>query len=313
MRLFLPVVVTSAAGAWTGAPYWRWLGIAALLAGMDVSTFRHMHDVTTLGGFDALISTIDRDQDLHELVTFSRRCLRFRVIIAGSALVVLAVLSACAVVAPGDLRTVHVGSLAMLAIVLWEFGEAVVGSILVFAPFLIKETHYQHRLSWLNPLQSAPVQQMLHAWGRAILMLGWTTALYFVLAVVLLEPDSITPLLAPIAGFTLIAIVVTVGSLVAIRSGVRSIVRLTRDRTLQRLQHRIDQYEPLLEELTPDEWRQLEGLIATYQAARDAPTSPSGEQTLGRALGALAIPAVGFLLAVLAEVYAERLLDQLMP
>lgn len=106
---------------------------------------------------------------------------------------------------------------------------------------------------------------------------------------------------------------VTVGGLVAIRSGVRSIVCLTRDQTLQRLQHRIDQYEPHLEELTPDQWRQLEGLIATYQAARDTPTSPSGEQTLGRALSALAIPTVGFLLAVLAEVYAERLLNQVMP
>jgi hypothetical protein len=42
------------------------------------------------------------------------------------------------------------------------------------------------------------------------------------------------------------------------------------------------------------------------------PTSPSGEQTLRRALGALTIPAVGFLLAVLAEVYAEHLLDQVM-
>jgi hypothetical protein len=59
---------------------------------------------------------------------------------------------------------------------------------------------------------------------------------------------------------------------------VRSIVRLTRERTLLRLQHRIDEHEPRLEELTPSEWQQLQGLLATYATVRDAPTSPSGER-----------------------------------
>ena len=272
-----------------------------------------MHEATKVGGFTSLTAVIDRDEDLHEYVRVGRRWSRVPVIVAGTVVLVTAVLAACALLAPGELRAVHVGSLALLAVVLYDFGEAVVVSVLVIAPFALKEAHYPHRLSWLSPLDSPPVQQMVHAWGHAMVLLGWSTALYFVLAVVLLEPDSITALLAPIAGFALVALMVTVGGLVAIRSGVRSIVRLTRDQTLQRLQQRIDEYEPRLEELTPDQWRQLEGLIATYQAARDAPTSPSGEQTLGRALGALAIPTVGFLLAVLAEVYAERLLDQVMP
>jgi hypothetical protein len=312
LRLILPVVVTTAAGAWSGAPGWRWLAIAALVAAFDVRAFGHMHDSSALEGFEALPAVLDRDEDMHELVRFARRGLRFRVIVPGAACVALAILSACALLAPGELRAVHVGSLTMLALILYEFGEAVVGSILVFAPFVLKEAHYSHRLSWLSPLDSPPVQQMLHSWGRAILMLGWSIALYFVIAVVLLEPDSITLLLAPIAGFTLVSIVVTVGGLVGMRSGVRSIVHLTRDRSLQRLQRRIDEFEPRLEVLTPAEWRQLEGFIATYEAVRDAPTSPTGEQTLGKAVGALAIPAVGFLLAVLAEVYTERLLEQIL-
>ena len=313
LRLLVPVVVTTVAAAWAGAPLWRWIAISALLAAMDVSTFRHLHDTPAFERFEALTAVIDRDEDLHEFVRFTRRWWRFRVMIPGTVLVVLAVLAACVVVAPGELSAVHVGSLALLAVILYEFGEAVVGSVVFVAPFRLKEAHYLHRLSWLNPLDSPPVQQMLHAWGRAILMLGWATALYFVLAVVLLEPDSVTVLLAPIVGFAIIALIVTVGGLVAVRSGVRSIVRLTRAQTLRRLQHRIDEYEPRLEALTPTEWQQLQGLVATYAAARDAPTSPSSEQTLGRAVGALAIPAIGFLLAVLAEVYAERLLDQIMP
>ena len=313
LRLLAPVVVTTGAGAWAGAPYWRWITIATLLAASDVSSFRYMHQTTKADGFTSLTAVIDRDEDLHEYVQVGRRWSRVPVIVAGTVLLVTAVLAACALLAPGELRAVHVGSLALLAVVLYDFGEAVVVSVLAIAPFALKEAHYPHRLSWLSPLDSPPVQQMVHAWGHAMVLLGWSTATYFVLAVVLLEPDSITALLAPIGGFALVALMVTVGGLVAIRSGVRSIVCLTRDQTLQRLQHRIDEYEPHLEEATPDQWRQLEGLIATYQAARDAPTSPSGEQTLGRALSALAIPTVGFLLAVLAEVYAERLLNQMMP
>lgn len=312
-RLLVPVLVTTAAGAWADAPFWRWLVIAALLAAGDVSTFRHLHDTTASERFMALAAVIDRDEDMHDLVRLTRRWWRPGVLVLGALLVALAVLSACAVLAPGELGAVHVGSLALLAELLYEFGEAVIGTALLVVPLGLRQAHYLHRLPWNSPLSSPAVQTMLQAWGRAILMMGWTTALYFVLAVVLLEPDTVSVLLAPIAGFAAIALLVTVGSLVVMRSGVRSIVRRSRDRTLARLQRRIDEYEPRLEELSPTESQQLQGLLATYAAVRDTPTSPSSEQTLGRAVGALVIPALGFLLAVLAEVYAERLLDQVVP
>ncbi len=313
MRLLLPVAVTTLAGAWADAPIWRWLLIAGLLATSDVASFGQMHQPAMIDRFMALAPAIDRDEDLHELVLLTRLWSRFRIMVPAAGLVALAVLSACALVAPGQLRAVHVGSLAMLATLLYEFGEAVVGSVFHFAPFVLKESHVPHRLSWLSPLDSPPVQEMLHAWGYAITILAASTTAYFVFAVVLLEPDSVTVLLAPVAGFAMVALAVTLGGLMGLRSSVRRIVRHTRDETLQRLQGLLDSYQPRLEDLSPAEWQQLEGLIATYAAVRDAPTSPSGEQTLGRAAGALAIPALGFLLAVLAEVYAERLLEQVLP
>lgn len=313
MRLLLPVTVTTLAGAWADAPIWRWLVIASLLAGSDVASFSQMHEPAMIDRFMALAPAIDREQDLRKLVLLTRSWSRFRIIVPAAGMVALAVLLACALVAPGQLRAVHVGSLVLLATLLYEFGEAVVGSVLHFAPFMLKESHFAHRLSWLSPLDSPPVQEMLHAWGYAITVLGTYTAVYFVFAVVLLEPASVTVLLAPVAGFAMVALAVTLGGLVGLRSSVRRIVRHTRDETLQRLQGLIDSYEPRLEDLPPAEWQQLQSLIATYAAVRDAPTSPSGEQTLGRAAGALAIPALGFLLAVLAEVYAERLLDQILP
>jgi hypothetical protein len=90
-------------------------------------------------------------------------------------------------------------------------------------------------------------------------------------------------------------------------------VRHTRDATLDRLRRRIDSFDPRLEDLTPQESEQLQGLIATYAAVRAAPTGPSGAETFGHAVTALAIPALAFFLAVMSEVYAERLLNQLLP
>lgn len=126
-------------------------------------------------------------------------------------------------------------------------------------------------------------------------------------------PDSLTALLAPIAGFALAAIIFDTASWLSVRRSVQRIVRHTRDATLESLRERIERIGPREKELTPAESEQLQGLLATYAAVRDAPTGPSGAETFGHAVTALAIPALTFFLAVMAEVYAERLLDQILP
>jgi hypothetical protein len=142
---------------------------------------------------------------------------------------------------------------------------------------------------------------------------GLGLAVDFVFVVILVAPDSLQALFAPVAGFALAALVLDTASLLNLRRSVQRVVRHTRDATLDRLRRRIDDFEPRLEDLTPGESDQLRDLIATYAAVRDAPTGPSGAQTFGHALTALAIPALAFFLAVMAEVYAERLLGQLLP
>ncbi|EWT01457.1 hypothetical protein N865_10435 [Intrasporangium oryzae NRRL B-24470] len=311
LRFLVPVVATTVTASWAGAPVWTWLGIAVFLGSLEAYWMR-LGSEPWMGRTVALPAVIDRDADLSSLLEFSRRWWRPRFYAPAAVAIALIVLLAGALVAPGEFRALHPGSLAMLALILFEFGESRSMRFLYFTLFA-RESRYPHRLSWLSPAQSPPVETMLGIWRQTAFVNGVGLALDFVLVIILLSPDSLTALLAPMAGFALVAVVFDTASLLSVRNSVQRVVRHTTDATLERLRERIERLEPQARQLTPAEAAQLQALLATYAAVRDAPTGPSGAQTLGHALTALAIPALTFLLAVMAEVYAERLLNQLLP
>lgn len=184
---------------------------------------------------------------------------------------------------------------------------------IIYFSLYVRESRYLHRLSWLDPFGSPPVQTLLSIWRQTAVGGGVGATVTFIIAVILIGPGSVTVLLAPVAGLALVSLVLDTISVLSVRRSVQRIVRHTRDATLDRLRHRIDGFEPRLEDLTPQESEQLRDLIATYAAVREAPTGPSGAETFGHAVTALAIPALALFLAVMAEVYAERLLDQILP
>jgi hypothetical protein len=311
VRFLVPVVVTTATASWAGAPLGTWLGIAVFLAALDVYGTR-VGSASSLERTVAMPAVIDRDEDLHQLVEFTRRWCRLRAYAPAAVAIALVVLGATAVVAPDEFRTLHPGSLALLALLLYEYGESA-SMRFIFFMLYVRESRYRHRLSWLSPFDSQPVQSFLSIWRQAAIGGSVMMSMSFVLAVILIAPASVTVLLAPVAGFTLVTVVLDMASVMSVRTSVQRIVRHTRDATLDRLRHRIDSFEPRLEDLRPQETEQLQGLIATYAAVRDAPTGPSGAQTFGHAVTALAIPALAFFLAVMSEVYAERLLNQVLP
>ena len=311
LRLLVPVVATTVTASWRGAPVWTWLGIAVFCAATDVYGTR-VGSESSLERTIALPAVIDRDVDLRELVHFIGRWWRLRIFAPAAVGIALAVLAATALVAPDEFRDLHPGSLALLGYLLYEFGESESMRMIYFMLY-VRESRYVHRLSWLSPFDSPPVQSLLSIWRQTAVGGGVMMTMTFILAVILIAPTSVTVLLAPVAGFTLVALVLDAASVMSVRTSVQRIVGHTRDATLARLRHRIDSFEPRLEDLTPQEYAQLTDLIATYAAAREAPTGPSRAQSLGHAVTALAIPALAFFLAVMSEVYAERLLDQFLP
>jgi hypothetical protein len=312
LRLLVPVVVTTATSSWVAAPIWTWFGIAAFHGALEAWWGAGVADPFFHEQSILLPATLERETDLRRLVDFTDRRWRARYYVPVAVVIAILILAAGALVAPDDLRAVHPGSLALIGLVLYEFGEERAMRFLYFGLYR-HESRFPHRLSWLSPADSPAVQSLLGLWRKLTVVNAAGLTVDFIFVVLLVAPDSLPALLAPIAGFALAAAVLDTASLLTVRTSVQRIVRHTRDAALESLCERIEGLEPRKRELTPAESEQLRALLATYAVVHDAPTGPGGGETFGHAVTALAIPALAFFLAVMAEVYAERLLSQFLP
>lgn len=312
LRLLVPVGVTTATSSWVGAPVWTWFVIAAFHGAIEASWGIGVTDPFLEKQVVALPATLERGADLRRLIDFTNQRWRARFYAPVAVAIALLILAAAALVAPDSLRAVHPGSLALIALVLYEFGEERAMRFLYFRLYR-HESRYPHRLSWLSPADSPAVQGMLSLWRKLTVANALSLTVDFIFVVLLLAPDSLSALLAPIAGFALAAVVFDTVAMLTVRTSVQRIVQHTRDAALESLRQRIEGLEPRTRELTPAESEELQALLATYAAVRESPTGPSGSETFGHAISALAIPGLAFFLAVMVEVYAERLLDQLLP
>lgn len=313
IHLLAPLGASAVTATWDDAPVWTWLAVAALMGAFDVFGTRvHGEGSPTGERLYALPAAIDREEDLHELVDFTRRWWRLRTVAPAAAALTLGILAASAAVAPDAFRAFHLGSLLMLALLVHEFVE---GQLMVFIAFrlFVRESHYVHRLSWLDPLASPPVQALLRTWFVSIGAGSPMLVAYGLAVAILIGPVSPDLLLVPLAGISLLGFALITVSMISLRRSVQRIVGHVKDAALDSLRERIEGLEPRTRGLTPAESEELRALLATFAVVREAPTGPSGAQTVGHAVTALAIPALALFLAVLSEVYAERLLTQFLP
>lgn len=312
LRFLVPVLAGLAAGDLTESPVGTWAVIAGVLGVLDVVTTLRSQNVEIQTAIFALLRTLERQSDADDMLLFTRR--RWRLVLnatfgAGVSVLTLLVF---ALAAPSAFDALPVGSAAMLGVLAYELGEY--GYLYVgFLPaFFARLARREHRLFWLSPLDSEPIRETLHAAGMAMSVVGLVITQTILLSVFLvsLESPLFLPVVATFTGIGYVAIAVTV---VGMRRSVRTIAMGVRDRHLRVLEDRIDDFGSRLASLTPAENDELRHLVETYRAVREMPTSPSRSETFGHAAVALLIPTFGFLIAVLTEVYAERLLDQLLP
>lgn len=318
VRLAVPFIVTALVGEWAGAPWWSWVLIAVWLGLGDVLTAsRHPPQGTPakttvlLQEMTALVPTIKREEDLQQLAAFTRRWYRLRVSAPVAAAVAAIMLLACLVVAPEGFRELPAGSIAMLAILLYDFGETTFWNLFSW-PFIVRKARYDHHLFWASPVDSSPVQQEIRVWATMQSVLGISVTLFLVLTVVLVTWDS--PLVLPLAaGFIVMGYMTTFGTMAGLRGSVRRIVTRIRDRNLAALQRRIDAYGPRVSDLSAEEAEQVQHLISLHHTIRDSPITPRSRRTFLHAASALVIPTILFFLTVFSEVYAERILDTVLP
>lgn len=311
--LVAPLVATTVTWSWAGAPIWTWLAVALLFGLFTLASTRLAGESSaSVRGLLQLATVMENEADLHEVIAATQRRWRARYYALPAAPLTLIVLAVSALRDPDAFWAIHPGTLVLLVLLVYEFTEAMIG-VLVTMRLFTAESRFPHRLSWLDPLASRPVQAMLHTWFAGIGPGSPMVVLYGLAVTILIAPVSADLLVVPLGGIALIGLVLVLASLLSLRRSVNRIVEHSKEATLESLRARIEALEPRSRELTSDQSERLRALLATYAAVRDAPTGPSGAQALGHAATALAVPALTFLLAVMTEVYAERLLDQLLP
>lgn len=314
IRFLAPVAVTLALAEWdSDVPVWRWALIAGVAGALDgLSIRRHRESSPQMHAFTSLLATIEKESDARGLLAFVRRWYRFRVSGPVAATVAALVLLGCASSAPAEFAALPLGSVVLLGILAYEVGEFVYFGPGFMVPFLLKEGRYEHRLSWLHPADTEPVRRTVRAWAELVFLGGIAITVYVVFAALLVLP-SWPVVTAAVGLFTVVGYLSTFASYFAVRSSVRSIASRIRDQHLQELRDRIEVMGSGLSRLSGDQAEEVQHVVGVYNLVREMPTTPSTSETLGHAAKALLVPTLAFFLAVLSEVYAERLLDQLLP
>lgn len=322
IRLLIPLAVTAATGQWTGIFWEAWLLIALLLGIADAwSLRRHVlragADSGPMNGrgrmlqeLTGLVPRLEHPTDLRQLAGFVRRWYNIRASAGIATGVALTMLVACVAVTPSGMSGLPAGSVALLALLLYEFGELAFQTLFSI-PFMAREARYDHDLFWPSPVDSIEVRGEMRAWATMQFMVGVGVTLSLVLAVLLVGLDS--PLVTPLAaGFIGWGYATTIGSMVGVRVSVGRIVATARERNLAALQSRIDDFGPPFAERSPAAAARVEHLVALHRAIREAPTSPSASRTLLHTMVALVIPTAMFIVSVFGEVMAERLFESVL-
>jgi hypothetical protein len=261
----------------------------------------------------ALLPTIVSESDLRDLYEYIRRWNRPMVSTAWGAVVTAIMLTAGWWLTPVAMGELPVGSIVLLAWLLFDFGATMIymGVVLNWA-YMAREARYDHHLFWPSPADSPEVTKAMRkvtAQGSAT---GFWITVVLVLTVVLVSWES--PLLLSLgAGFIVIGYLALFGAALSNRSSVQRIVQRVREQRLEGLRERIDEFGPDYTDLSLQESEQLRDLLFLYDQIRDAPTTPTTTRTVMATAVGLIIPTILFLATVLSEVYAERFLDSVLP
>ena len=320
-RLLLALVATALAGDWAGIPWGRWIPVLAFYGVFDATqAWRTPPPDVPMGpavrrivdDWTALLPTISDEAGVRDLDGFLRRRLRLPWLVLAGAAVVAIVFTYLRLAAPEALAALSAGTLVLLALVVFDVGPVIVYEGMVEMAFWSREARYDHDLFWPSPVDSPQVQTAI----RMNTVMGFATGvwitIYLILAVVLVSWSS--PLVLPLAvAFLVICYLTTFLQVISVRGSIQTIVERSRRKRLQGLQDRIAAFGPRYDELTPDEWSRLRGLLDLHNMVRDAPSTPTAAHTLVRAAAGLIIPSLLFVVTVFGEVYAERILDAILP
>jgi len=318
----LVLVATAVVGQWAGIPWGRWGVILAFYAAFDASRpfIGPPVDVPSgprvrriVEGWTPLLPTIVRESDLRDLAGSLRLWNRPMVSAAFGVVVTTFMLTAGWWLAPVAMGELPVGSIVLLAWLLFDFGATVIyQGVVVQWAFVAREARYEHHLFWPSPADSPEVKKAVRKTTAQGSAAGFWITVFLVLTVILVTWDS--PLVIPLGtGFILIGYLVLFGAALSGRGSVQRIVQRGREQRLRGLRERIDGFGPNYTDLSPQKSQELRDLLFLHDKIRDAPTTPTTTRTVMHTAVGLIIPTIMFLASVFGEVYAERLIGATLP
>lgn len=317
IRLGLALLATALAGRWAEIPWGRWAAILVFFFIFDAWNLLMARPLPwvsrVLDDWTALLPTIVRESDLHDLLHFTRRAQRPAVSAAAGIAVAATMLLASSLFAPDAIGELPIGSIVLLVLLLHDFGTFLVfGGVFGTRALVSRVARYDHHLFWPSPADSPEFRKSMRMTTNQAFGAGAWITTYLLLTAVLVGWDS--ALVVPLAlGFIVIGYLTSFIAAVGNRASLRKIVERIREQRLGELQARIDSYGPGFAEMSSEDLERLRGLIELHNMIRDAPSAPPATHTLLRTAAGLIIPTIVFVLTVFGEVSAERLLDRLLP
>jgi hypothetical protein len=322
VRLGFVLAVTAVVGEWGDVPWAAWaviFGFYGLVFVFSTLAFtppevppapwlkRETEEWT------ALIPLIERESDLRDLDHFMARWDRPWLEVGVGLVVAGVMLSSTWLVSPTAMNELPVGSIVLLAVMLFDFGAMnIYGGTLGNLVFIARQARYDYVLFWPSPADSPEVQTAIRKTNTQGFVTGMWFTIFLVLTIVLVSWDS--PLVLPLgAGFIVIGYFVQFAAALRNRANIQKIVQRARERYLLGLRSRIEEFRSSYTHLSHDESEQLQDLLFLHDRIRDAPTTPTKTRTVIHTAVGLIIPTILFIATVFGEVYAERIFDTILP
>ena len=249
-------------------------------------------------------------QDLRGLIASSKRWLRVWVA-AGVGIVFAAIVLVSIQLSTGALGELPIGSLVLLAMILYQTGEIVSGS-LIMIPVARLEASCAFRTYWRSPVDSPWIQESDEGQKKSEFIRGLAVTGLLVPVLILLLPgsDVLVPAAVAVVSAGYVAILV---SAIGTRIFLQRIVKEAKAARMEAIQRRIDAFDPLLLELTEQEFTELERLAKVSDMIRDSPTRLRMMGTVTRVLGSVIIPTIGFVVTVILNQYAGQAFEKVLP
>ncbi|HJW75140.1 MAG TPA: hypothetical protein VJ787_05665 [Thermoleophilia bacterium] len=303
-----PLVVAVLSGTLDRSPVLSWLAFAVIWV---VRLWLPIGAYATSSEQDMAVGrALGSVHDLRAVVDWTRRWRRLRFAASTSAALVAGLALVIVYMSPGGWATVPPGTIWLVLILLYQTGEQGWWALHKVAYDRVL-ARMRFDLPAFRPLDSPVVRQIIHnADGVTSSNAVWTAA-YACMALVVLPLDIgvVLPVVAVILGVCYASVITDA---ISTRRLITHIVE--RDRTA-RLDDLGRQIEPLMvrvPDLSTDEEHRLDLLRNTYENIAGSPTTSPLLPATGKAVGAMLIPTLAFIVAAAAEGTVERGVDAIL-